>query len=66
MTVYGRAIDQETMNNIATYMDDEIREELHRHLAPCTPKEFLEAYLERDPDFEELLKREFDFCREGE
>lgn len=66
MTVYGRAIDQETMNNIATYMDDEIREELHGHLAPCTPEEFLEAYLERDPDFEDLLKREFDFCREGE
>lgn len=25
-------------------MDDEIREELHARLAPCSDKEFLEAY----------------------
>ena len=28
-------------------MDDEIREELHRELAPCSEVEFLEAYMER-------------------
>ena len=27
-------------------MDDEIREELHNKLAPCTEDEFLEAYIE--------------------
>lgn len=25
-------------------MDDEIREKLHRKMAPCTEEEFLEAY----------------------
>lgn len=28
-------------------MDDEIREELHRELAPCTEQEFLDAYIKR-------------------
>lgn len=28
-------------------MDDEIREELHNEMAPCTELEFLEAYMER-------------------
>lgn len=28
-------------------MDDEIREELHMELAPCTEQEFLDAYVER-------------------
>ena len=28
-------------------MDDEIREELHNEMAPCTDIEFLEAYMER-------------------
>ena len=27
-------------------MDDEIREELHSELAPCSDEEFLEAYME--------------------
>ena len=27
-------------------MDDEIREEIHMELAPCTEEEFLEAYKE--------------------
>lgn len=27
-------------------MDDEIREELHANLAPCTEEEFLTAYME--------------------
>jgi hypothetical protein len=26
-------------------MDDDIREEIHRELAPCTDLEFLEAYM---------------------
>lgn len=28
-------------------MDDEIREELHRELAPCSDLEFLEEYMKR-------------------
>ena len=29
---------------IEALMDDDIREELHAELAPCTEEEFLEAY----------------------
>jgi hypothetical protein len=65
MTIYGRKITQDDMDNIATYMDDEIRERLHFELAPCEPEEFLAAYLEKDPEFEEMLEREFDFNREA-
>lgn len=61
MTIYGRAITNEDMNNIASYMDDEIREALHSELAPCTHEEFISAYLEKDPEFIEILSREFDF-----
>ena len=28
-------------------MDDDIREELHQEIAPCTDEEFLRAYMER-------------------
>ena len=28
-------------------MDDDIREELHNELSPCTDEEFLTAYMER-------------------
>lgn len=28
-------------------MDDDIREELHREIAPCTDEEFLNEYAER-------------------
>ena len=47
------------MMRIGVYMDDDIREELHNKLAPCSNKMFLEAYVKRDPDFENLLKDEF-------
>lgn len=63
MKVYGRETTNEDMNNIASYMDDEIREELHSKLAPCTHEEFIKAYIDRDPDFEDLLKREFEYER---
>ena len=51
--------DKELFDTIATYMDDEIREDLHGDLAPCEPDEFLKAYLDRDPQFAELLETEF-------
>lgn len=44
---------------IASYMDDDIRETVHSELAPCTEIEFLNRYLELDPDFSDLLDTEF-------
>lgn len=62
MTRNGKKINlnQKLMDKIASYMDDEKRETIHFELAPCEPEEFLKRYLEVDPDFEELLKSEFD------
>lgn len=54
-----RKLTQELLDTIATYMDDEIREDVHVELAPCTPEKFLRRYVELDPDFKELLKAEF-------
>ena len=52
-------IEQKTMDAIATYMDDDKREQVHFELAPCDPEEFLKRYLELDPDFEDVLKSDF-------
>lgn len=49
---------------IASYMNDEIRERVHSELAPCTEEKFLERYLELDPDFSELLETEFGIIAE--
>ena len=61
MTKYGEEykLNEVEMENIACYMNDEIREDLHFKMAPCEPEEFLKAYVEKDPDFEELLRSEF-------
>lgn len=40
-------IDTGLFETAVNMMDDEIREELHRELAPCSEVEFLEAYMER-------------------
>lgn len=53
-------ISTELMNTIASYMDDKIREDVHFELAPCTPEEFLVRYIELDPEFEKLLRSEFE------
>lgn len=53
-------LQQELLDNIATYMDDEIREDLHYRLAPCEPELFLQEYVKRVPEFAELLRNEFD------
>ncbi len=45
----GRAddlLERFDMDTLAHYMDADIRETLHNHLAPCTDDEFLRAYLE--------------------
>ena len=49
---------------IASYMNDEIREAVHADLAPCTREEFLFEYLRRDPDFQDLMRVEFDITLE--
>ena len=52
-------LEMKQMNVIASYMDDDKREEVHTELAPCTNEEFLKRYLELDPEFAVLLKNEF-------
>lgn len=54
-----KKITDSTMEVIASYMDDEIIEELNFKMAPCTNEKFLKAYVERVPDFSELLENEF-------
>ena len=51
MTRYGEEykLNTEEMENIATYMNDEIREDLHFEMAPCEPEEFLRAYVDFNP-----------------
>ena len=62
MTIYnGKKITDKDMTAISSYMQDDIREEVHSRLSPCTNEEFLEAYLECDPAFQDLLEVEFDF-----
>lgn len=40
-------IDLKDFEVAAHYMDNEIREELHREMAPCTEEEFLRTYEQR-------------------
>lgn len=48
------------LSDIAEYMDDEIREDMHTNFeAYDNDEEWLEEYLNRDPDFEDLLRQEF-------
>lgn len=55
----SRTIDSKTWNAIVSYMDDDIREDVHLDMAPCSNEEFLKEYLKRDPGFAEILKTEF-------
>lgn len=34
-------------NAAVSLMDDELREEIHRDMVPCSDEEFLQAYMER-------------------
>ena len=52
-------LTQEELDVIATYMNDDIREDVAFDLDSCTPEEFLKEYVNRDEDFEELLRTEF-------
>lgn len=50
-------ITQDLLDEIATYMNDDIRESMHGDYDD--PEEFLKAYVEKDPDFEKILETEF-------
>ena len=52
-------LTQEELDVIATYMNDDIREDVAFDLDSCTPEEFLKEYVSRDDDFKELLRTEF-------
>lgn len=54
MKRYGEEIEmtQDLMDTIATYMDDEKREQVHNEIAPCSPEYFLKRYCKLDDNFE--------------
>jgi len=52
-------IKKNTWDAIATYMIDDIREQVNAELAPCSQDEYMRRYLELDPEFAELLRSEF-------
>lgn len=41
---------------IAIFMNGDVREQVHRELAPCNNNEFIKRYCEIDPDFENVLR----------
>ena len=52
-------ISKYAMPAIAIFMNGDVREQVHRELAPCNNNEFIKRYCEIDPDFENVLKSEF-------
>lgn len=46
--------------DIVNYMEDEFRENVHYDLAPCTNREFLLEYCERDASFPTFLEQRYD------
>ena len=48
------------LSEIAGYMSDEIREQLHSKLSPCSPADFLREYVKHDPDIIPILRDEFE------
>lgn len=48
------------LGDLAEYMNDEIREDMHTNFSDYnTDGEWLTEYVNRDPDFEDLLRQEF-------
>ena len=57
-------ISKELMNNIATYMDDELKEQTHYDVAPCSNEVFITEYYntassELKRGLEDILSDEF-------
>ena len=61
MTIRGKKITDLDMRVIASYMDDDIREQLHSKLAPCSNEKFLKAYIKRDRSILPILRNEFGY-----
>lgn len=59
LAIYTLDTDKRMRDYIASYMQDDIREDLHEDLAPCSFSDFLRAYVDADPEFYTLLKSEF-------
>lgn len=55
--INGHSMSKNLLADLVYLMDDSIREEVHRQLAPCSADEFMSAYLELDPDFLDTLSR---------
>lgn len=54
-----KEVTNEEMNDMALYMNDDLREAIHRELAPCTNEEFIIAYCNANPAFEICLNELF-------
>lgn len=46
----AKALEVYSIDDIAQFMDDDVREQVHSDIAPCTDEEFLEEYLRRAPE----------------
>lgn len=56
-------ITNNTMEAIASYMNEEIRERVHFEMVPCSNEAFIRRYCEYDTEFEDsILKKEFGLC----
>lgn len=40
------ALQEVSLDTLTAYMDDDVREEVHNELSPCTEIEFLSRYLQ--------------------
>jgi hypothetical protein len=47
--------NQDDMNYLVNYMDEDIREEVSKEVGTCTPSEYLVAYVEKDSSFATVL-----------
>lgn len=56
---YGTEINYEVAESM---MDDELRETIHRELAPCTEQEFFDEYAKRH---EESFGEEWEFAKKN-
>ena len=51
--------DDTNWTAIVNLMDDDLREEVHAEVAPCSNRCFFEIYLKKDPEFEQVVAENF-------
>ena len=56
---FDSAENRNLFEAITNLMDDAIREEVHNEAAPCSNRYFIESYIEKQPEFEQVLAEEF-------